>query len=116
ASGLVIDITGLWVLDSHLCSILAELASDASLMGARTLISGMNPDIALTLETMGVGLGNVLTTLDLESALNVLGVRLAVDDSFARNPLELDDVDGADPYAVEGQALLGVSAIEMRAK
>src|SRR6476646_178778 len=67
ASGLVIDVTGLWVLDSHLCSVLAELASAASLMGARTLITGINPDIAITLETMGVRLGDVVTTLDLES-------------------------------------------------
>jgi rsbT antagonist protein RsbS len=76
ASGLVIDITGLWILDSHLCSMLAELASAALLMGARTLISGMNPDMAITLETMGVRLGEVVTTLDLESALHTLGVRV----------------------------------------
>ena len=47
ASGLVIDITGLWILDSHLCSMLAELASAALLMGARTILSGMNPDMAI---------------------------------------------------------------------
>jgi rsbT antagonist protein RsbS len=76
ASGLVIDITGLWILDSHLCSMLAELASAALLMGARTLISGMNPDMAITLETMGVRLGEVVTTIDLESALHILGVRV----------------------------------------
>ena len=82
ASGLVIDITGLWILDSHLCSMLAELASAALLMGARTLISGMNPDMAITLETMGVRLGEVVTTLDLESALHMLGVRVVAEDRF----------------------------------
>ena len=44
-------------------------------MGARTFISGMKPDIALTLETMGVELKGVMTTLDLEGALQLLGVR-----------------------------------------
>jgi rsbT antagonist protein RsbS len=75
SSGLVIDITGLWVVDSHLCAVLSHLSSAASLMGARTLISGMKPEIALTLETMGVDLVGVRTTLNLEGALRLLGVR-----------------------------------------
>jgi rsbT antagonist protein RsbS len=74
-SGLVIDITGLWLVDSHLCAVLSELSAAASLMGARTLLSGMKPDIALTLETMGVELKGVRTTLNLEDALSALGVR-----------------------------------------
>jgi rsbT antagonist protein RsbS len=72
--GLVIDITGLWLVDSHLCSVLSQLSSAAALMGARTFISGMKPEIALTLETMGVQLKGVSTTLDLENALELLGV------------------------------------------
>jgi rsbT antagonist protein RsbS len=75
SSGLVIDITGLWVVDSHLCAVLSHLSTAASLMGARTLISGMKPEIALTLETMGVELKGVRTTLNLEGALYLLGVR-----------------------------------------
>lgn len=77
-SGLVIDITGLWLVDSHLCSVLSQLSSAAALMGARTFISGMKPDIALTLETMGVQLNGVSTTLDLEDALELLGVSAPV--------------------------------------
>jgi rsbT antagonist protein RsbS len=73
-AGLVIDITGLWLVDSHLCAVLSQLSSAAALMGARTFISGMKPDIALTLETMGVQLKGVSTTLDLENALELLGV------------------------------------------
>ena len=34
-SGLVIDITGLWMVDSHLCAVLSQLSAAASLMGAR---------------------------------------------------------------------------------
>lgn len=79
-SGLVIDITGLWLVDSHLCAVLSELSAAASLMGARTLLSGMKPDIALTLETMGVELKGVRTTLNLEDALIALGVRQPEDE------------------------------------
>jgi rsbT antagonist protein RsbS len=80
ATGLVIDITGLWMVDSHLCATLSRLAASAALMGARTVVSGMKPDIALTLETMGVSFG-VRTTLNLEAALQILGVRSATADS-----------------------------------
>lgn len=74
SSGLMIDITGLWIVDSHLCAVLSQLAAAASLMGARTIISGMKPEIAMALETMGIRLANVTTTLDLETALGLLGV------------------------------------------
>jgi rsbT antagonist protein RsbS len=74
SSGLMIDITGLWIVDSHLCAVLSQLAAAASLMGARTIISGMKPEIAMALETMGIGLANVTATLDLETALGLLGV------------------------------------------
>lgn len=74
SSGLVIDITGLWMIDSHLCSVLSNLSAAAALMGAKTIICGMKPDIALTLETMGVEFGSVTATLDLEGALALLGV------------------------------------------
>jgi rsbT antagonist protein RsbS len=74
SSGLVIDITGLWIIDSHLCSVLSQISDAASLMGARSVICGMKPEIALTLETMGVHLDNITSSLDLEGALSLLGV------------------------------------------
>src|SRR6185436_4366064 len=91
SSGLVIDITALWMVDSHLCSVLSQLSAAASLMGAKTVICGMKPEIALTLETMGVQLASTATTLTLEGALEVLG---------ARTP-EFDDLDlhGSRPAA-----------------
>lgn len=98
-SGLVIDITGLWIVDSHLCAVLSQLSSAAALMGARTYISGMKPDIALALETMGVQLKGVNTTLDLEDALELLGIRgpdtLSEDDEDDIEPAEEDPADDA---------------------
>src|SRR5688572_2072883 len=103
-SGLVIDITGLWLVDSHLCAVLSELSSAASLMGARTLLSGMKPDIALTLETMGVELKGVRTTLNLEDALSALGVRAPDEDSWEGTSSDgswgLDAEDTAHPNDV----------------
>jgi rsbT antagonist protein RsbS len=106
--GLVIDITGLWIVDSHLCAVLSQLSSAAALMGARTFISGMKPDIALALETMGVQLKGVSTTLDLEDALELLGIqgpsndRSDDDEMDDRMPIsdvpEDSDDDGSSQY------------------
>jgi rsbT antagonist protein RsbS len=104
-SGLIIDITGLWLVDSHLCAVLSELSSAASLMGARTLLSGMKPDIALTLETMGVELRGVRTTLNLEDALSALGV-VGPQDEF-----ELDGQDDAFAAAARAAEAVGLQDV-----
>ena len=105
SSGLVIDITGLWLVDSHLCSVLSQLAAAAKLMGARTIISGMKPEIAMALETMGITLQNVTTTLDLETALDLLGVRRISADHRAGGL----DTEYADSEPFEMGAPLGSS-------
>ena len=74
AHGLVLDLTGVWIMDSHLCSVLSNLASAARLMGTPTIISGLSPEIAMTLQTMGVELESVQTALSLEQALAMLGL------------------------------------------
>lgn len=78
AMGLVIDVTGVWMIDSHLCAVLSHLASCARLMGTRTIISGLSPEIALTLQTMGVELQSMHTALTVEQALEMLGLRVTL--------------------------------------
>jgi hypothetical protein len=63
-------------------------------MGARTFISGMKPDIALTLETMDLQLKGVSTTLDLEGALQLLGIE---------NPMSHDEASDDLPFGREGE-------------
>jgi rsbT antagonist protein RsbS len=99
SSGLIIDITGLWLVDSHLCAVLSQLAAAASLMGASTIISGMKPEIAMALETMGIRLANVTTTLDLETALSRLGVSRP-------DPAKVDLAEPSLPTSDEAEAEL----------
>ncbi|MCP3060868.1 STAS domain-containing protein [Myxococcus sp. K38C18041901] len=75
AKGMVVDISGLWIVDSHLCAVLARLAGSAWLMGTRTVLCGMGADVALTLQSMGIQLDGVETALGLEEGLLLLGVR-----------------------------------------
>jgi rsbT antagonist protein RsbS len=72
--GLVIDASGVWMMDSHLCAMLGRLAASARLMGARPVLCGLGPTVVLTLQTMGLDLEGIETAVGLEAALEVLGV------------------------------------------
>lgn len=85
--GLVLDASGVWLLDSHLCSELGRLAGAARLMGARPVLCGLSPTVVLTLQSMGIELEGVDTTLGMEAALELLGVDGPRDDDEG----ELDD-------------------------
>jgi rsbT antagonist protein RsbS len=74
-AGLLIDLSGVWTLDSHLCSVMVRLSRAAALMGAQTVVSGMRPEIAMTIQTMGITLGGIRTVATLEDALEWMGVR-----------------------------------------
>lgn len=93
AHGVVLDLTGVWIMDSHLCSVLSNLASAARLMGTPTIISGLSPEIAMTLQTMGVELNAVRTALSLEQALTMLGleVRESKEEEEAEAEAEAED-------------------------
>ncbi|MBC7171435.1 MAG: STAS domain-containing protein [Polyangiaceae bacterium] len=92
-TGLVIDVTGLWLVDSHLCAVISRIAEAAALMGARTFLSGMKPEVAMTLETMGIELRGASSTRSLDEALEALGVRLVTDrDESIEIDGVLDDV------------------------
>lgn len=75
AEGLIIDVTGVWMMDSHLCSVISNIAASARIMGTACIICGMSAQIALTLHAMGIDLVNVKTALTLEEAFATLGVR-----------------------------------------
>lgn len=75
ADGLVIDLTGVWTIDSHLCSVISRLAAAALLMGTQSIICGMSAEIAMTLQTMGIDMPGVRTALTVEEAFAGLGVR-----------------------------------------
>ncbi len=73
ARAVIFDVSGVSMMDSHLCALLANLAKAAGLMGTPTTLCGVKPEIALTLHTMGVEL-DVESALTLEEALERHGV------------------------------------------
>lgn len=73
AAGLVIDISGLDLVDSYVARILADTGRMAKLMGTETVLVGMRPEVAATLVRMGYGMEGVRTALDVEEGLTLLG-------------------------------------------
>jgi rsbT antagonist protein RsbS len=72
ARGVIIDVAALDVLDSFGSRTLHEIAEMARLRGARTVIVGIQPDVAFAMVRLGMGTGTVPTALDLEEGLAFL--------------------------------------------
>jgi len=72
ATGLIIDVSGIDIMDSYISRAIRDIGLIAKLMGVQTVISGMDSMIAMTLVEMGMDLKGVDTVLNLESALELL--------------------------------------------
>ncbi len=72
SKGVIVDVTVLDVMDSFATRTVRDLAQMVRLRGARTVIVGIQPEVAFAMVQLGLELGNVATALDLEEALALL--------------------------------------------
>lgn len=75
STGVVIDVTVLDVLDSFAARTLRTISQMIRLLGAETVIVGIQPEVAVSMVQLGLTIEGAATALDLEEGLALLDAR-----------------------------------------
>jgi rsbT antagonist protein RsbS len=75
--GVLIDISALQMVDSFIGRTIANIAAMASVMDAPTVLTGMQPAVAITVVELGVPLTGVRTALDIDRGIKLLETLMA---------------------------------------
>ena len=91
ARGVLIDISALSIVDSFMGRILGNIGSMSKIMDAETVVVGMQPAVAITLIELGLELKGVHTALNVEKGMELLKVKIGLDDEEIE-----ENADGAE--------------------
>jgi rsbT antagonist protein RsbS len=84
AKGVLIDISGLDIVDSFIGRTLDTISAVARMLGADTVVVGMRPAVAITLVELGLTLSGVKTALNIERGMAVIGLGVHGFDGYGR--------------------------------
>jgi rsbT antagonist protein RsbS len=72
ATGVLIDISSLEMVDSFIGRMIANIAAMSRVLDANTVVVGMRPAVAITLVELGMSLHGVRTALNVERGMQLL--------------------------------------------
>src|SRR5690242_13748316 len=97
ASGVLIDISALSIVDSFMGRIIGNIGSMSKIMDAETVVVGMQPAVAITLIELGLELKGVSTALNVEKGMQLIKEKIGRIEKLE----ELEEIDNEDEAGVE---------------
>jgi rsbT antagonist protein RsbS len=73
----IVDVSGLDVIDSFTARTIQDIANTVKLKGAAAIVVGIQPQVAFAMVQLGLYLDGVTTALDLDEGLALLGAMSA---------------------------------------
>ncbi|HLS47125.1 MAG TPA: STAS domain-containing protein [Gemmatimonadales bacterium] len=91
ARGVLIDISAVEMVDSFMGRMIANIAAMARILDAETVLTGMQPAVAITLVELGLTLDGVRTALNVDRGMALLRALVQVSAPTMRHPAESED-------------------------
>jgi len=72
ATGVLLELSGLTIIDSFIARVIARLAGMIRLLGADVVVVGIQPAVAITLMELGIGMQHLRTALNAADGMALL--------------------------------------------